>query len=240
MKRFKKRNKKISKFYWIVLALIFFFTYVIFNVYSSKLSNKIIDVAYVKLNEFMEYFLSNNIGYDLLKEDVIKDILVINKNSEGEILYVSYDMDKAYYALDVVTKELESKINLLENGKLDKVKNNILVGGKGFALMLPMFVGSNNIFLANLGPYVYIPINFVGSTLTNIKTKITDYGLNNALVEMYVTIVIQVNIIGPVSQDTKKINYDVLVASSVINGRVPEVYGGLIQSKSGQLVKNSE
>ena len=32
-----------------------------------------------------------------------------------------------------------------------------------------------------------------------------------------------------------KIDYDVLIASAVINGRVPEIYGGLIQSKSNSL-----
>ena len=38
--------------------------------------------------------------------------------------------------------------------------------------------------------------------------------------------------ISTVSEKTNKIEYNVLVASSVINGRVPEVYGGLIQNQS--------
>lgn len=46
----------------------------------------------------------------------MKDIIVINKNKEGEILYVTYDMDQAYYALEVVTQELETAISDLENG----------------------------------------------------------------------------------------------------------------------------
>ena len=95
-------------------------------------------------------------------------------------------------------------------------------------------------FLSNLGPSIYVPINFVGSVLTNIKTKITDYGINNALVEIYVTVVLDTNLISPVVEKSNKINYDVLVASTVVNGRVPEVYGGLIQSKSNSLTKQIE
>ena len=90
MKRFRRRkNSKISKFYLWVVTLIFFFTSIFFNLYSKTASNNLIDVAFIKLNEFMDSFLSNNINYDLLKDDVMKDIIVINKNKDGEILYVS-------------------------------------------------------------------------------------------------------------------------------------------------------
>ena len=132
MKRFRRRkNSKISKFYLWVVTLIFFFTSIFFNLYSKTASNNLIDIAFIKLNEFMDSFLSNNINYDLLKDDVMKDIIVINKNKDGEILYVSYDMDQAYFALEVVTQELETAINELENGNnVNKSKN--IVGGAGF------------------------------------------------------------------------------------------------------------
>ena len=219
MKRFRRRkNSKISKFYLWVVTLIFFFTSILFNLYNKTASNNLIDVAFIKLNEFMDSFLSNNINYDLLKDDVMKDIIVINKNKDGEILYVSYDMDQAYFALEVVTQELESAINELENGNNVNKSKNIVGGKKGIALKMPMFVNSSNMFLANLGPSVYVPVNFVGSVLTNIKTKITDYGINNALVEIYVTVVLQTDLISPVVEKENKIDY-----------------GGLIQSKSNSL-----
>ena len=236
MKRLKKRKHiKISKVIYLVLALIFFFTFFLFNFYSKMTSNKLVDVAFIKLNEFMESFLSNNINFDLLKDDVMKDIIIINKNKDGEILYVSYDMDQAYYALEVVTQELETAISDLENGSNSVKSRNIVVGKKGMALKLPFLTGSSSVFLANLWPNIYVPVNFVGSVLTNIKTKITDYGINNALVEIYVTITLQTDLISPVSEKNKKIDYDVLIASTVINGRIPNVYGGLIQSKSSGL-----
>lgn len=234
MTKFKKRKKyRISKVVILDIALIFFFTYILFNWYSKFVSKRLIDVAYVKLNEFMDYFLSNKINYDLFKGDNLKDIIVINKNSDGEILYVSYDMDKSYKVLDLVTKELEDNINDLENGNVGNTKN--ISGGKnGILLKLPMFIG-NNAIISNLGPKIYVPINFVGSILTNLKTKITDYGINNALVEIYVTVKLSTNIISPTSSKVEVIDYDVLIASVVVNGRVPSIYGGLIQSKSSGL-----
>ena len=241
MKKFKKRKiVKISKVYLGVVTLIFFLTILLFNIYSRVASDNLIEVSFIKLNEFMESFLSNNINYDLLKDDVMKDIIVINKNKDGEILYVTYDMDQAYFALEVVTQELESAISELEHGENNINLKNIVSGKKGIALKMPMFINSKDIFLSNLGPSIYVPINFVGSVLTNIKTKITDYGINNALVEIYVTVVLDTNLISPVVEKSNKIDYDVLVASTVVNGRVPEVYGGLIQSKSNSLTKQIE
>lgn len=236
MKRFKRRkNLKISKVIYIEVALIFFFTCFLFYTYNKVTSSKLINVANIKLNEFMESFLSNNINYDLFKDEVIRDLIVINKNDEGEILYVTYDMNQAYYALEVVTRELETAISTLESGDGKVEAPNIIVGKKGIALKLPLLAGTSSMFIANLGPIVYIPINFVGSVLTNIKTKITEYGINNALVEIYVTTELKTNLIAPVGQSTNQINYDVLIASTVINGRVPKVYGGIIESKSSSL-----
>ena len=234
MTKFKKRKKyRISKVVILDMALIFFFTYILFIGYSKFVSKRLIDIAHVKLNEFMDYFLSNKINYDLFKGDNLKDIIVINKNSDGEILYVSYDMDKSYKVLDLVTKELENNINDLENGNVGNTQN--ISGGKnGILLKLPMFIG-NNAIISNLGPKIYVPINFVGSILTNLKTKITDYGINNALVEIYVTVKLSTNIISPTSSKEMVIDYNALIASVVVNGRVPSVYGGIIQSKSSDL-----
>ena len=58
--------------------------------------------------------------------------------------------------------------------------------------------------------------------------------------EIYVTVVLDTNLISPVVEKSSKLDYDVLVASTVVNGRVPEVYGGLIQSKSNSLTKQIE
>ena len=229
MKKFKKRKiVKISKVYLGVVTLIFFLTILLFNIYSRVASDNLIEVSFIKLNEFMESFLSNNINYDLLKDDVMKDIIVINKNKDGEILYVTYDMDQAYFALEVVTQELESAISELEHGENNINLKNIVSGKNGIALKMPMFINSKDMFLSNLGPSIYVPI------------KITDYGINNALVEIYVTVVLDTNLISPVVEKSSKIDYDVLVASTVVNGRVPEVYGGLIQSKSNSLTKQIE
>ncbi len=231
-----RKNYKISRILFIVISLIFFLTLNLIIIYYKKVSPKIINLAEVKLQKFTESFLSNNIGYDILNDENIDNILVINKNEEGEILYVDYNLDQAYLALDVVTNEIYELIRNLEQGKFSDIKDSELEASKnGLILKMPLFISSNYPLLANLGPKIYTKINFVGSILTNIKSQITDYGMNNALVELYVTIKINEELITPVTNEVLETEYDVLIASKVINGRVPAYYGGAIIEKSSLL-----
>lgn len=227
---------KISKIIAIIITLIFFLTFFLLNQYSKNISPNVIEVAKIKLEKFTKNFLSKNIGYGILNNKNLENILQINKNKEGEILYVDYNLDKAYEALEIITNTLYENINNLENGVYDGVMDEDIKSTKnGLMLELPFFIGSNSPLFSSLGPKIYIKIDFVGSILTNINSKITNYGMNNALVELYVTIKITEELITPVTKEQIFIDYDVLVASKVINGRVPNIYGGLLNSESNIL-----
>ena len=231
-----RKNYKISRILLLILFLIFFFAFSLVKVYSDKVSPKVIEIANMRIKRFTESFLSNNIGYDILNDEVIDNILVINKNSDREILYVDYNLDQAYKTLEVITTELNNLLVDLENGVIKNNTDNSIVGSDyGLILSLPMFISSDSVILANLGPKIYFKVHFVGSLLTNIKSQITDYGMNNALVELYATIKITEELVAPVTSSSQVIEYDVLIASKVINGRVPGFYGGMIVEESSLL-----
>lgn len=234
MRMFKIRKKvKKTKVGVIILTLVLFFTSLFYQLYGVYSKDTILDVAKIKLNDFMKNFLSSNIGYDLIKDEGIENVLVINKNKDNEILYVNYDLDIAYKLLDVITKELENNIQELKTGNLNDT--SLYQNNEVLMLKLPFFIGSKNPLLVSLGPKIYVPLNFSGAILTNLKTEIKDYGLNNALVEMYVTIKINIDILYPYNKSKEEINYDVLIASSIINGRIPSFYGGIIDTKSNNV-----
>lgn len=236
MKRFKTKNNKVSKPIYIVGILILFLTFVLISYYNNHLNPRLIEIARMKLLKFTESFLSNNVGYDMLKDYNLNDLLIINKNRDDEILYVDYDLSKSYEILNSITKELNELITNLESGIYHDINDKNIQSTKyGLVIKLPMLIASQNALFANLGPPVYMNVNFIGALLTNIKTKITDYGMNNALVELYVTIKINEEIISPVTKEESTLEYDVLIASKVINGRVPELYGGYIETKSNIL-----
>lgn len=200
--------------------------------YLNHVNNKLIEVAEQKINKIYRYYLSKDISYDLLKKVTLEDLLIINKNANGEILTVDFDLEKSYKAIDEITDVLITNINNLEQGKVNFNDKNIIPSSKGLILKFPLFLASDYALLSNLGPDVYLQVNFIGTVLTNIKTKVTNYGMNNALIEIYATIEISEELITPVTKNIQKIDYDILLASKVINGRVPEFYGGTLTTDS--------
>lgn len=208
--------KKIKRIHYLLLTLflIFFCVFFLFKTYTLKTSKKIDKITKTYFHKEI-YNSLNGISKDI-SSDKVFDVLNIEKNKDGEILYVDYDLSKTYQILDDVTNLLKNNINAKD----------------GIVLKLPFLVSSNNIFISNMGPKITVKINYTDALLTNIYTKITNYGMNNALVEAYIKISIEGQIITPITKNAEKIDYDMLISSKIINGRVPPYYGGYISTSS--------
>ena len=70
-----------------------------------------------------------------------------------------------------------------------------------------------------------------------MKTKVTDYGLNNALVELFVYVEFKMQIMSPFHVEEVTLKYDALIASMMIEGEVPNFYGGMIEKESSIYTK---
>ena len=214
----RKRIKR--KYYFLInILLILFFACFLFKMYS--------EYSMVKINLVSEEFFQkeiynslNSTVFETMKQNDIEDILEIYKNKDGEILYVDYNLNGTYNLLGKITSNIKHKLN--ENYNLEK----------GITYEVPFLIGSDNVFLSNIGPKITIKVNYINSILTNVYTKISNYGMNNALVEAYVQITIEGRIVTPISSNQKKVSYDVLISSKIINGRIPMYYGNYLGSNS--------
>ena len=214
-------KQRIKRKYYIIITtlLILFFTFFLIDKYTKKANPKIIIIA----NQYFDKEINNNLtnlSKNIVNDNTLERILQIYKNSEGEILYVDYNMENTYKLLDKISNKLKEMLDS------NAYPNN------GIILKLPVFIETDSIFFTNLGPKITVKINYVNSILTNVYTKITNYGLNNALVEAYIKISIDGLIITPVSSDKIKTEYDMLISSKIINGRIPEFYGNYLTSNS--------
>ena len=85
----------------------------------------------------------------------------------------------------------------------------------------------NKRFLTNyFGTKIPIRVKVSKSIYANIKTKITNYGLNNALAEIYLVIDVNYLIISPFDRAVQNSKYEILLSSYFINGKVPNIYSG--------------
>lgn len=235
-----KRTKFLGKIIFLSIILVGCFTSFLLIKFSSKISNNIISISEAEINKISYGLITNRITHNLLNKETLKDILIITKNQNDEILYVDFNLDVAYQVLDSISNTLTTSFKELEHGEINIAYYDKDISHKtnGITLTIPLGSVINNNYFYNLGPKIPVKVNFVGSVLTNLETKITNYGLNNALVEVFVFIEFHNQIMAPFKTKDMTFKYDAVIASMMIEGKVPSFYNGTI-SKTSEIYNES-
>jgi hypothetical protein len=209
-------------------------TIAILKYYKNNLSYKLIDISKNTIEVYNNYLIMNFISNDILSKSDLNNIIKLNKNNKDEIISIEYDTKLTYKLLKIVTDELYQIVSQTTyKDILDydfDIKDDLVI-------YYPVLLSSNNIFLNNLGPKVPVKIKFLSSLLTNINTKVTSYGLNNVLLEIYINITINDDIVIPYYKDKISKDYNVLLSSKVVMGTLPNYLGTSIENSSPILSK---
>ena len=230
----KQINNKLDKIFILTIILILIITFSLLKKFTWQMDKNLEIISENELKRVTYNFLSEKVSYNIFNKDTLKDILIITKNSEGKILYVDFNLDIAYKLLADVSDILSEAFKNIAHGSLDAIYYDSALSSKSNNMILSIPFGSilNSTFFYNIGPRIPVSINFIGSILTNLETKITNYGLNNALVEVFINIKFSNQIITPFKEKNFDVNYNTLIASMMIEGAVPNVYDGLIKKSS--------
>lgn len=215
--KLKERLKR--KYYILITFLISLFLFIIiFSLYSKKLNPK--------LNDYIDFLVKDEIYKKVIKSnnfitnEEVNDILYIDKNKSNEIVYLDYDIDKTYKLLN----------KYIESLKKDNSKSKILT--------VPFFIASDNIIISSLGPKIKFKYEIIDNIKGKIKTKVTDFGVNNALVEMYFELEIGYLVVIPMNKKESVLKTEILISSKIINGKVPTFYGKNIFKESSVSTSN--
>lgn len=242
MRKAKFKNSKwirpkVSTTLTLILLFICFFCCLFLSNFNKKITPKLLEVASKNLDKLTYNLFNNYTIMTQLDEETINNILQIHHNDKGEIINISYNTKNAYKIANLLATRLKNDFNAIENGKLniEYYDQELSNGLDGFVLSLPIGSASDLIYLTNLGPRIPVKIKFIGTILTNLKTKVQNYGINNALIEVYIDVSISHEIITPITFQTKELKYEIMIGAEIINGVVPELYGGLYETKSNIL-----
>jgi sporulation protein YunB len=234
MRIFLKSSKKFNNNIFIIIFIIIL-TILLLIFYNKSATPKINEYSKDVINKFTYEIIMNYINNDLIKEEDFKDILSLTKNKDDEILLVDFNLPKAYKLSSKIANTLEEKFNSFESGIIIKNDFGVKSSKNGIEIDAPLLINSNNALFTNMGPKIPIKTRFIGSIETNLKTNVSSYGLNNSLAQIYVEINISENIITPVNSNVVDLNYEILLDSKLINGRVPSYYGNNLITKESSI-----
>lgn len=242
MKRAKLRNNKTfqmkpSTIIGMIFLLICFFSWYFFNVFNKKITPKLVEVATRNIDKLTYNLFNDYTMISSLDDELLTNVLTLHKNQKNEIINISYNLKNAYTIVNTLASRLKSDYQSIESGdkKIEYYDEELSDMNDGLILSIPVGVASDKIFLTNLGPRIPIKVKFIGTLLTNLKTRVQNYGINNVLIEVYVDVSISHEITTPVTFQNKEMNYEILIGAQVISGEVPSYYGGLYETKSNIL-----
>ena len=181
---------------------------------ATKVTKQIVTTAY----NSKSYHVDNNKLYEIIY------------GSNDDIKTIVYNSSEVNKFLDAVTENVYDMFNNLEYGDLSKIniRENIVINDKknftknGIVIMIPSGIVSNNYLFANLGPKIPVKISLTGEFESCISTKVEEYGLNNALISIYINIKATEQITMPFITEKVEIENQIPLSIYVVNGKIPE------------------
>lgn len=221
MKMNLKNNKKryLRRRTIIIIAFLIISIY-LFLAFSKNVSYYYLSYSEKEARKIIDLSIGNAITDDILEDIKDKDLYKISKNNQGEIEMVDYNS----YLVNAFLRDVTDNIaEYLEMEEADPEK---------IAFYIPLGSIFQNPILNSKGPKIPVRMEVIGSVLTNVKVKVTEYGINNCLIEMYVHVEIKEKVILPVIAKTITITNDLPISYKIIRGTVPSYYGNSIDKDS--------
>lgn len=226
MRKFKSKSRYSSKkslnFIGIYLGLIIIEVIFSLNKIGLLISPKIINIVKNNISYYDNVLVEEYLDTKELRSNLVMDLITLDKNSKEEIVNINIDTAKSYEILNKISNSLKDNKSSYKDIYSKNKKDNII-------LRYPIGLASNNILINNLGYRIPLKLELNSNVLTGIKTKVTNYGLNNALIEVYLKVSFTSNVVYFSLDDAIKSEYEVLLASKMIMGRVPEMFNGYLE-----------
>ena len=230
----KKRMHLRKKHYInkIGMIIILISILVVFSLYrlNKKTMPLIIHYGEVQAKKLSSLVISKSITNEDINNIDFENLFIINENT---IDMNPVEVNRIIFNLST---KIQNNLILIEKGKIKELdfyndlKNeyNSNFGGNGIIYEVPIGTFFSNSFFSNLGPKIPIKFSLIGNISAKLESEVKNYGINNAIVEIYIKFNLQERIIIPFKSKDITINDKLPIALKIINGSVPNYYSNPI------------
>lgn len=205
-KRYKRKHGVLHR-YIIIGAVLLSFVFIIVN-YVIKVNDVIVSVTKAAVKSMTTRAINEAVFSTT--DDVLsyKELVNIQRNDSGDIVAVTSDSIKI--------NSLARKTAIIAQNKLETLNS----GG----VKIPVGAFSGLEMLAGLGPKISVKLVKIESVACDFFSEFSSVGINQTRHSVYIKIYSEVNIV--LSSKIVPVNCDssLLVAESVIVGKVPDTY----------------
>lgn len=203
----RKNSKKNFKLFFSIILVISILS-ALFMYYKNICSPFIVNICNDKfysinsrsVNKIILSSLNTNIDYE--------ELISVEKNNNGDI---------------VLLKANSKNINLISRFIIDETFTNIENELKN-GIKIPILAFSGIEILSGYGKEVDFKAIAINDVSCNFSSNFASVGINQSLHRIYVEIVSNVKISLPFNSRFEKFSTKILIAETVLVGKVPEIY----------------
>ncbi len=218
---------------------VFIITLLLFTLLTSVnfwIVNKNIKPTLMKIAEYESTRIANSVIDDAVDKKITKgglmegeNLTIIEKDKEGKIVSVDLNPSTVNHILLETTNVVQESLKSITQYEMNQ---SGLTKGESpddpditpIIYYIPLGEATNIPLLANLGPRIPVHFQVLGDVTANIKKEIKPFGINNALIDISITIQVNARVVMPVSTKMISVNNDIPLTLRVIQGDVPNFY----------------
>ena len=213
---------------WVILfinlIIIFIVAIIILKYLNEKVAPTVMDYSIGEMKRVASTIINRSIRDDTLTEDEINRMFIVTRSREEEVLSVTLDSSIVNKITNRISDACEDNLRMVEEYRFNELKKKFNIGEEYF--LVPAGILFNNTILSSIGPKIPIRIKIIGNVTSGIVTDVKEYGINNSLITVSVEIKVELMVILPFSSDYVSITNYLPIAIKLIQGKVPQVYGG--------------
>ena len=208
----------------LIIAFLFIFiifVIILFRTFDKRAMPIIKNYAIVQTKRIGIEILRSVATKEINKVIKSNELFVITKDNNGKIESIDFDTAVVNEALIVASKNVRERLKEIEKGKNLPEELADESNKDGIVFYVPIGIIFGNSFLSNVGPKIPVRIKYSGNVGLDIKTRVKEYGINSALIEIYIYIEVTQRTILPFSSNDINIYSEIPIVMKVIKGDIP-------------------
>jgi len=216
----------------IILLVIIFLAMLVIRVINKNVTPTVMEYSKSEIKRISSIIINKSINDEIIKLIDVDKLFIVDKSSGDEIITVTLDSGVVNTITNAISDACENNLRLVEERKFSELKD-FNINEQYF--YVPSGIAFNNTFFNSLGPLIPIKLKIIGNVTSGLETEVKDYGINNSLITISVEVKVELMVILPLSTDYVSITNYVPIAVKMIQGKVPEYYGGNLNIKKETL-----
>lgn len=208
----------------IVAFLVLLIVSLIFKYINAKIVPPLEVYAENEVKKISSLIISDAVESISFSEEETMSFFNTLTNKSDEVISVDFNTAKINKSLVKLNKAVYKDLKLFENGKYKLEDTEIET--EDLIYKIPLGYITGNYTLSNIGPKVPLKAKVIGSVVSNIKTEVSSYGINNSLLKVYIDVTVNMRFMLPLISKDVLVNNSIPLVVKIIQGKIPNVYGG--------------